>query len=95
MNAQAECGMTVFLAVDHHLVSIGKHRRIAIGGGKRQQHHVAGLDRATADGGFLHYFARHGDGGIGTEEFLDRGRHQFRLGNQPLAIRWGLCQMPE
>ena len=33
MNAEAERGVAVFLAVDHDLVRIGKHRGIAVGGG--------------------------------------------------------------
>ena len=36
MNAEAEGGMAILPAVDDHLVRIGEHRRIAIGGGKAQ-----------------------------------------------------------
>src|SRR5665213_3489717 len=49
MDAEAERSVAVFLAVDHDLVGIREHRGIAVGGGKRQQHHVAGLDGAAAD----------------------------------------------
>ena len=87
--------MAVLLAVDHDLVGVRERGRIAVGGGERQQHHVAGLDGAAADGGFLHHLARHGHGRIGAQQLLDRGRHQFRLRDQPFAIGRCFRQVPE
>ena len=95
MNAQAKCGMAVLLAIDHDLVRIREHRGVTIGGGKRQQHHVAGLYRATADDSVLHHLARHRYRRVGAQQFLHGGRNQFRLRDQTLAIRWRFRQMPQ
>ena len=41
VDAEAEGGVAVLLAVDDHLVGVGEHGRVAVGGRERQQHHLA------------------------------------------------------
>src|ERR1700752_1747510 len=40
VDAEAEGGVTVLLAVEDDAVSLGKFRRITVGGRKGEQHHV-------------------------------------------------------
>src|SRR5947207_2547659 len=41
VDAEAEGGVAVLLAVDDHLVGVGEYGGVAVGGGERQQHHLA------------------------------------------------------
>src|SRR5947209_4628241 len=53
MDPKAEGGVAVLAPIDHNLVSIRKHLRVAVGGREGQQHHVARFDRAAGDRGRL------------------------------------------
>jgi len=86
VDAEAERGVAVLLAVDDHPVGVGEHLRIAIGGGEGQQHHLARLEGAAVDLLLPDDLAGHGHRRIGAQELLDRRRYQGGLADQAAAV---------
>src|SRR5262245_38244847 len=79
MDAEAEGGMAVFLAVNDDLIRLGEDFRVAIGRGKGEQHHLALLEGAAIDPGLLLHLSRHRDRSKRAQELLDGKWHQLRL----------------
>ena len=62
-----------------------EHLGVAVGAREVHQHLVAGLDRASGDLDVVGGDARHRDGGVGAQQFLDRERHDLGFVDQALA----------
>ena len=61
---------------------------IAVGRREGQQHHLSLLHGTAAQLDILPDLARHGDGRVGTQQLLDRCRHQLRFRDQaPPVVR--------
>ena len=95
MDAGAERKVPVLGAVEDHSISVGEGARITVGGRVVHQHLVARAHRAAGQRGVVNGPARHGDGGVGTEELFDRRGHQLGLGDEPPGIVGMGGEVPE
>ena len=95
MDAGAEGDVTVHFTVEDHLVGVGERGGVAVGGREIHQHPVAGVHRAAVVLEVLGDDAGHGDRRVGTQQFLDRHRHQLGLGHQAAAVVRMGGEMPQ
>jgi hypothetical protein len=95
VDAEAERGVPVDLAVDDDLVGAVKLGRVPAGRRVRQQNPVVGLHVGPMPVHIRLDQPGHGDRGVGPEELLDRGRQQAGVGDEPSAVAGGLRQMPQ
>ena len=95
VDAEAEGGVPVDLAVDQHLVGPVELRGVAVGGREREQDPVLGLHVDAAE---VHVFLHqpgHRDRGVGPEELLHGGRQRVGRGEQALAVGRMAGQVPQ
>src|SRR5262245_25134233 len=95
VDAETECGVPVFLPVDHNLVGIGDEAGITVGGWERKQNHLASAVVAIPKFRVVLDLARHRHWRIGAQQLFDRGRNKGWLGNQTRTIRGDAGEMPQ
>src|SRR5438552_3292406 len=95
VDAEAEGGVAVDLAVDDHLVGPVEGGGVPVGGREREQHELVGLHRTAVPVHVLFDEPGHGHGGVGAEQLLHGDWKQLGLGNEPLPVGRRSGQVPD
>ncbi len=95
VDAEAERGVAVLGPVDDDLVGPLEELGVPVGRRERQQHPVVLAHGAALELEVVDDESGHGDGRVGPQQLLDRGRDQLGLGHQAGPVVGVAGQVPE